>query len=96
MLLQKKVLTTHEILTGVQDAGATDNSLQDIRDKISNEARIIEFLNRFLDHKWLKKNDRNYWELAPRAFLELSTYFQVCSDIRTKCLFPIQCCVAIV
>ncbi len=77
LLLQRQALTSHEVVSGTQQHIASDASIQDGRDKLSQESRIMEALARFQDDLWLKRTDRNLWEIAPRAYLELSTYFQV-------------------
>lgn len=72
-LLTNTSMTTAELISAVKD----DPSMAGAAAAGREETRISDLLKEMCADKWLSRNDRNLWELGPRSYLELSSYFQV-------------------
>jgi hypothetical protein len=68
LLLKQQHATTAEIVEAVRSEPEFAN--------VKEDSRITDLLKELAADKWLARNDRNLWEIGPRAYLELSAYFQ--------------------
>lgn len=61
-LLQQTTMSTHDVV--------------DLKPDKWTATAVHALLTRFQSHAWLARDDRDYWRLAPRSFIELSAYFE--------------------
>jgi hypothetical protein len=65
-------MTTAELVAAVRDDPEMANA-----STARDDSRVTDLLKEMCTDMWLSRNDRNLWEIGPRSYLELSSYFQV-------------------